>query len=342
MRYDNLILRLFLEDDWHFKRSVYNKFCFYKDRKYPNIYNYLMFERFSDTQSIKESIYRINFKINERPVCKACGNPVVFVGKCGILFRDFCTVKCAQSNKEVQLKKAETDKSHHNGKRGWNCCNYKDPVRIENWRKNVLEKYGNFKKATNIEKRRKTCLLKYGCDNPMKNKQVKNKYKQTVLNSYGVDNPLKSSIVQQKRNKTLKKNYKYATSKQEDIVYDLLLEIYPDIIFHYTSDDYPWNCDFYVPSQDLYIEFHGSHYHNDHPYLGTEEDLKYVEKLKESSKIIKERTGRKKSQYDIMIYTWTDLDVRKRNHCQENNINYLEFYSLKEVEEYIRKKKENL
>lgn len=86
------------------------------------------------------------------------------------------------------------------------------------------------------------------------------------------------------------------------------------------------------------------YYHGSRPYKGTKEDLTKVKELQEKSKILYNKWNvplNQKIYPDIILYVWTDLDVRKRNHCKENNINYLEFYSIKEVEEYIRKKKEN-
>lgn len=253
-------------------------------------------------------------------MCKTCGNTVDFVGKSGVLFRDFCSVKCTQVNKEVQQKKAETDKSHHNGKRGWN---FRNQNRIDNREKTILQRYGDYSKALNIEKRKQTCLQKYGCANAMSVPEI-----------------------QKKRNKTLiKQNVKYGTSNTEKEAFKKLKEIYPDILFHYTSKDYPWNCDFYVASEDLYIEYHGFYYHNGKPFEGTHEDIYKVEKLKEKSELLHKKWNvdiNIKIYPDTILYVWTDLDVRKRNHCKEHNINYLEFYSLKEVEEYIKEMKENI
>ena len=35
-----------------------------------------------------------------------------------------------------------------------------------------------------------------------------------------------------------------------------------------------------------------------------------------------------------MIYTWTDLDVRKQQIAKENNLNYIMFYSLTDFEKW--------
>lgn len=37
--------------------------------------------KFPDSQSLRETVYRIIHNINERPVCLHCGKPVEFVGK---------------------------------------------------------------------------------------------------------------------------------------------------------------------------------------------------------------------------------------------------------------------
>ena len=42
---------------------------------------------------------------------------------------------------------------------------------------------------------------------------------------------------------------------------DDVKEIYNDVIRSYSTDKYPYNCDFYIPSKDVYIEcnFHWTH-----------------------------------------------------------------------------------
>ena len=39
-----------------------------------------------------------------------------------------------------------------------------------------------------------------------------------------------------------------------------------------------------------------------------------------------------KLQYANWIYTWTDLDVRKRNYATKYNLNYLAIYNLADME----------
>lgn len=57
-------------------------------------------ERFNDSDSIKESIYRIKERIEKRPVCKHCGGKVKYKGQktnCSEnRFAEFCSVSCSR------------------------------------------------------------------------------------------------------------------------------------------------------------------------------------------------------------------------------------------------------
>ena len=78
---------------------------------------------------------------------------------------------------------------------------------------------------------------------------------------------------------------------------------------------YPFQCDFYVKSQDMFIEVNGNWTHGDHPFdSNNEDDLKTLKEWEEKAKTSK--------YYQNAIYTWTDLDVRKQNFAKENNLNY--------------------
>jgi len=60
-----------------------------------------------------------------------------------------------------------------------------------------------------------------------------------------------------------------------------------------------------------------------------------LNELRHKSKLIKLKYNKTKTQYDVMIYVWTDLDVRKRETAQINNLNFVELWNLKEAEEFI-------
>ena len=86
---------------------------------------------------------------------------------------------------------------------------------------------------------------------------------------------------------------------------------------HY-DNQYPYSCDFFIPGLDLYIEIQGSWTHGKHPF--NPDDKKDNEKLNYWK-------SKDSEYYNNAIYTWTDLDVRKRVCARDNHLNYLEIFS---------------
>jgi len=226
-----------------------------------------------------------------------------------------------------------------------------------------LIKYGDIS-YTNREKSKKTCLNKYGVENWMSSNEFKlksfktklekydngnfvnhNKYKETCLNKYGVDNfgKTQESIlkthtkeVNEKREYTKKINKTLNSSKTELESYNLLKQKYSDVIHHYKDNDrYPFNCDFYIPSLDLFIECQYGQFHHGRPYLGTEEDLKDIEILKQKAERRHKETNKSVSRYDIELETWTIRDINKRNIVKQNNLNYIEFWNIEELKQWL-------
>ena len=236
------------------------------------------------------------------------------------------------------------------------------PEKIEKTHKACLEKYG-VDSVFKVQKFRNqsldTCIKKYASDeddiNSIVNigqlKYVKDKIKNTCLEKYGVENPmqtqyyknlissiLSSNEIQKKIYNTKLLNNSFNISYQEDVCFDLLKEKYSDCIRQYKSELYPFNCDFYIPSLDLYIEYNGSHYHHYHPFdINDDNDINELNRLKEKAENSNAHKNGKKSQYDNIIYTWTILDLKKRNIAQQNNLNYIEFWNINEVKEWINK-----
>ena len=232
---------------------------------------------------------------------------------------------------------------------------------IEKTKQTCIKKYGGnspMYSETIKNKVKQTCLKKYGVENPYQIKEFhdkgiqfaqlpinKEKRKQTCLKKYGVDNYWKtqenikrahSIEVITKCNETKKKNGTLNSSKLENESYDLLKTKYPDVIHHYKDyNRYPFNCDFYIPSLDLFIECQYGQFHHGRPYLGTEEDIKDVQLLKEKAEYIHNKNNVKKSRYDAVIETWTTRDVNKRKIAKQNNLNYIEFWNINELKKWI-------
>ena len=129
---------------------------------------------------------------------------------------------------------------------------------------------------------------------------------------------------QKRQNETKKRNGTLNTSRPEQMAYQLLRKHYgDDVEYSYRDDRYPYNCDFYIKPSDLFIELNLLWTHGGEPF--DESNLLHLEKL---------NMWKLKSQasdfYKNAIYTWTVLDVRKRETAQKNKLNYLTFYKEKD------------
>ena len=220
-------------------------------------------------------------------------------------------------------------------------------LHVQNIRKACLEKYGVINgggapeilkkiKETNRKKfgsdwylqtddyKRKTkeTLGQYGVTNVFQLKEVKDKIKQTNLERYGVEYNMQNKEVRNKVDITKRKNGTFNTSKPEQEIKRLLEERFSDVKYQYKSEKYPFNCDFYIPELDLYIEFQGTWTHGKHPFSESVEDLETVNKWKTES-ITSEF-------YKNAIEVWTIKDVEKRKIALQNNINLLEFFTIDE------------
>ena len=107
-------------------------------------------------------------------------------------------------------------------------------------------------------------------------------------------------------------------SKAEQKYLSYLKTIYQedDIIRQYFDKNrYPYKCDFYIPSEDLFIEVHANWTHGGRPYKQNDPECqKQLELWKEKAKTSK--------YYQNAIYTWTVLDVKKVETANKNNLNF--------------------
>lgn len=210
--------------------------------------------------------------------------------------------------------------------------------------KQKVSKYNKDNKDQIIKKRKQTCLEKYGVDNPMKVEKIKEKSKQTCLQKYGT-NTFSQSIEYQKwlinhkedielwklkSYNTKKKNGTLGgpKSKMEDISYNLIKEKFPDVIRQYKTDRYPFLCDFYIPNLDLFIECQYHPSHGLHPF--NKDD---INDILLSKKLHNSKFG---------DYIWTIKDPYKRKIAKENKLNYLEFFNISELKDWLNKKEVNL
>lgn len=133
-----------------------------------------------------------------------------------------------------------------------------------------------------------------------------------------------SEEYQARQNKIKKQNGTLNTSKPEQRVREMLIYAFgDDIEYSYRDERYPYNCDFYIKSLDLFIELNFMWTHGGEPF--NENNNNHIEKLK----IWKEKSEHS-DFYKNAIYTWTNLDVKKRETAIKNKLNYLMFYKEKD------------
>lgn len=151
---------------------------------------------YTDASCLHEVVYRILNNIDERPVCRACGNVINYSKQHG--FPRFCSKKCVNSDPEVLEKnrkavsKALTEK-------------YSDPVQ---------------KEITNKKRAKTLTGDENGCSSPFGLKEVQKKIKETTMERYGVDNVFRLSEF----HRTKEQMWEYASniwkSRGIDITYD--------------------------------------------------------------------------------------------------------------------------
>lgn len=242
-------------------------------------------------------------------------------------------------------------------------------------KKTFLERYGVEHPMQLPEirnKRNKSNLEHLGVEFPMQSKEIQAKIKNTNLKKYNVECPLQqkeirekalknawSAEAREKRISTTMKNYgcSYNLQRAEVIAKsknnstkkkralstrDTVLEKYKDKIgafenlfiklankinlnyeCQYYSDKYPYLCDFYLPDSDCYVEINGFWTHGDHWY--SDKDSSVIEEWKEKDNEF----------YRNAIYTWTKLDVDKRNIAKKNNLNYVVLWSIADIDRWF-------
>ena len=182
--------------------------------------------------------------------------------------------------------------------------------------------------SSSIKKAEETCIERYGVPYTMMLKSVQGKVKQTCINRYGV--PVYSN--KEKEYSTKKANGTLGShkSKIEQLYEEILINKFGcnSVIYNYFSDEYPFRADFYVESEDMYIEINAHWTHGPHPYdPENPEDVELVLRWM--------RLAETKPYYNNAIYVWTDLDVRKRNIAIENNLNFVAIYPKKSGDDIV-------
>lgn len=187
-------------------------------------------------------------------------------------------------------------------------------------------------------KAQRTNILRYGGANPMDSDVVRANLARMNCAKYGGVSPFSDSKV---RSKDMRKKrpdlfaamaeYKrngFASdisceSTAEFIAFKLLVsrfgmaDIYCQYGLHPYDARYPYNCDFYIKSLDLFIELHFYYTHGWHWFdASNHDDVLRVKHLL--------NTGRAQNLNAVKV--WTDLDLKKRAQAASSGIKYLVFW----------------
>lgn len=191
-----------------------------------------------------------------------------------------------------------------------------------------------------------TNLERYGARNFMQSdarfdvlNSMREKSRRTQLERYGAEHFSQSDVA--KKHLAERKQKEYVTKKQlgtfntssvEELVYDRLVHHFgnDDILRQYVSEKYPFVCDFYIKSLELYIELNVHWTHGGRPFDKDSEDCLKVEQ----DWLLKSRNS---DFYKNALVTWVERDVLKRQIAKQNDLNYITFWDkdLKDFELWL-------
>lgn len=160
---------------------------------------------------------------------------------------------------------------------------------------------------------------KYGADSSFGSVELRKKAMATNVRKYGVSNVMKLKVFADKMMASKAANGTSNFSEPEEVLYQLLVDQFgaDDVIRQYKSDEYPWSCDFYILSRNLYIELNGTWTHGGRWYRGIPED----------QSIVADWNGRGGDGYYVnAVRVWTVSDPAKRAAAEAHGLNYVAFW----------------
>lgn len=140
-----------------------------------------------------------------------------------------------------------------------------------------------------------------------------------------------SKSIRSKMDKTKKENNSYIKSDNEEEAYDYLKEIFGEVKRQYKDIvRYPFNCDFYVPHLDLFIEINVNWTHGDEPYNPS--NVLHQIKLDDWT-----RKAKNSDFFRNAIRVWTEYDVKKFYYAEVNQLNFVAIYNWNDKNDFLWK-----
>lgn len=146
--------------------------------------------------------------------------------------------------------------------------------------------------------------------------------------------PIRKEILEERNRKQFETKRKKGTlnsSKSEELYFNCLKNIFgEDVVKRQYNEGvrYPFFCDFYISSLDLFIELNLFRTHGPHPYgIDITEDERIVKDWKAKQKTYINSKGLEvNNQYYMYEKVFTESDPRKISYVKENNLNCLLIY----------------
>ena len=273
-------------------RSYFKKLKASKNRK---ILEYVekMTPKLSDGKYlVSTKVFWVLNGLSDFPKCRICGKPLLQNVGATEGYPTHCSAKCLSDDPEVLKRKNES----------------------------FERRYGE------------------GITNPFQSEDVKRQIDRTNLERYGTKRYTQTKSyrmrvssmhdeIEAKKKRTHFANSSFCDSKPETVAFNILRRKFPDLVRQYSSVEYPYSCDFFSKSENLYMEFNGTWTHGGHPFNPVDEnDVKTLDEWR--------RKAEKNDYYRNAIYTWTELDPRKMDTARKNGINLKVFWSLEDVYDF--------
>ena len=188
--------------------------------------------------------------------------------------------------------------------------NKKDDLLKENWKQKCIISHSTLQAKLNMSKAQKETREKLKINNPEREQLMNKKRSETCKHIWATTNIL------ERRNNTVKKNREKRKGSicktiAEQKIYDTLIKTYPNLKYdEYIDDRYPYYVDFYIPEEDLFIEYQGFPSHGKIPY-----DKNNSKSLDECYKL-----------YGKWLETYTITDPQKYETAKKNNLNFIRIY----------------
>lgn len=224
--------------------------------------------------------------------------------------------------KEVLDKSKATCLGRYGVENPFELSDVQEQIR-QHWR----DTYGvdNPSQVLEIQKKRvETMLERFGVENPFANEDVKEKIRRTNLEKYGVEYVSQNPDIKQKVSDAKRENGTFNTSAPEQWLLEMLVSVFGehDVLTQHNTDlRYPFHCDFYIKSRDMFVELNAFWTHGN----GWFNEESIADNIMLSDWI--QGCETKDSEfYNNAIQNWTTTDVVKRETARKHRLNYVVFW----------------